>query len=191
MLDMNASKQTKGAVKSLAGLALLILVIAAAMTYFSDSLTVARFEVLALAVSVVALAAAFFGWLAMRVAGVLVALAVLLLGGIIFLKHPSVKSGYQAVFLSNGQVYFGHLKNIETKSPVLTDIYYIQSNQQNPQSGNQAQQPQPQLSLVKLGNELHGPEDSMAIRADQVLFWENLKDDGKVVQAIHDAQKKK
>ena len=187
---MNASKQTKGAVKSLAGLALLVLVVAAAAAYFSDSLSVSRFQTLAFVVAALALVAAFFGWIAMRAAAVVVALAAVLLGAIIFLKHPAVKSGYQAVFLSNGQVYFGHLKNIETKNPTLTDIYYIQSSQQNPQSGNNQTQ-QPQLSLVKLGNELHGPEDVMAIKSDQILFWENLKDDGKVVQAIHDAQKKK
>jgi len=74
---------------------------------------------------------------------------------------------------------------------MLQDIYYIQSNQQNPQSGGNQTQPPPQLSLVKLGNELHGPEDTMALKSNQILFWENLKDDGKVVQAIHDAQKKK
>ena len=40
------------------------------------------------------------------------------------------------------------------------------------------------VQLIKLGNELHGPEDQMQITKDQVLFWENLKADGKVSKAI-------
>jgi hypothetical protein len=37
---------------------------------------------------------------------------------------------------------------------------------------------------VKLGNEIHGPEQEMQISSSQVIFWENLKNDGKVVDAI-------
>jgi hypothetical protein len=44
------------------------------------------------------------------------------------------------------------------------------------------------LQLVKLGSELHGPEDSMYVAKDKVLFWENIKDDSQVMQAIKQAQ---
>jgi len=40
------------------------------------------------------------------------------------------------------------------------------------------------ITLRKLGNEIHGPVDQMIINSDQILFWENLKDDGQVAQAI-------
>jgi hypothetical protein len=30
----------------------------------------------------------------------------------------------------------------------------------------------------------HSPEDEMIINRSQIAFWENIKDDGKVVQAI-------
>ena len=40
----------------------------------------------------------------------------------------------------------------------------------------------------ELGGELHGPEDVMYVSREQVLFWENLKDDGKVATAIKDYQ---
>jgi hypothetical protein len=93
-------------------------------------------------------------------------------------------SGYQAVFLSNGQVYFGKVSSTTSSDLVLEDIYYLQveGQIQPEQQGTQ----QPKLSLVKLGNELHGPQDKMIINRDHVLFWENLKDDGKVVSAIKD-----
>ena len=101
-------------------------------------------------------------------------------------------SGYQAVFLTNGQVYFGKLENANSKHPVLTEVYYLQSSQQNPQSTtDQSNQQQTKLSLVKLGNELHGPTDKMVLKGDQILFWEDLKDDGQVVKLIKENQAKK
>ena len=93
-------------------------------------------------------------------------------------------AGYQAVFLTNGQVYFGKIASMTAQEVTIEDIYYLQveGQIQPEQQGTQ----QPKLSLVKLGNELHGPQDKMIINRDQVLFWENLKDDGKVVTAIKD-----
>jgi hypothetical protein len=99
-------------------------------------------------------------------------------------------SEYQALFLTNGQVYFGKVSNLRRDYVALTDIYYLQVTQPSLQgSGSQTQQQsqqQAQLQLVKLGNELHGPKDVMYINRQQVLFVEDLKDDGKVVQAIKD-----
>lgn len=94
---------------------------------------------------------------------------------------------YQAVFLNSqdGQVYFGKLSVYNDDLYVLNDIYYVRV--ENPvQPEGQNQQQQANISLAKLGNELHGPQDVMYIQKDQVLFWENLKDDGQVVKAITD-----
>lgn len=96
-------------------------------------------------------------------------------------------SGYQSVFLTNGQVYFGKIANADSSYVTLKDIYYLQVSQQT-QAQAQAQT-QPQVSLVKLGNELHGPVDEMKINRDQILFYEDMKEDAKVVQAILEYQK--
>ena len=111
----------------------------------------------------------------------------------IFLVHPAsrdVKSKeYQALFLTNGQVYFGKLTHLDNSYVELTDIYYLQTQAAQPSSSsNTTPAPSPSLSLAKLGNELHGPEDAMFVAKSQVLFWENLKDSGKVVQAIKSYQ---
>lgn len=99
------------------------------------------------------------------------------------------KSEYQAVFLSNGQVYFGKLDKLTSQYAELTDIYYLQVQQTvQPNQNSSSSQPQ-NVQLVKLGNELHGPEDAMQINRDQVVFWENLKPSGKVSQAIAQYQK--
>lgn len=99
------------------------------------------------------------------------------------------KDKYQAVFLSDtsGQVYFGKLKSLNNRYYELTDIYYVKvENAVQPDRNNTAAQ---NISLAKLGNELHGPEDVMYISKDKVLFWENLKDDGQVVKAITEFKK--
>jgi hypothetical protein len=99
---------------------------------------------------------------------------------------PSGASGYEAVFLTNGQVYFGKLVNPNADYLTLNDIYYLQVGPQQG-SGTAAQSTstaQQQISLVKLGNELHGPVDQMHISRAQVLFYEDLKSDGQVVKAI-------
>lgn len=100
-------------------------------------------------------------------------------------------ASWRAVFLANGQVYFGHIEHgWSGKTVVLKDIYYLQVDQQeNLQPDKTNSSDESKLSLVKLGNELHGPVDKMEINRDQVLFVEELKSDSKVVSAINDYQK--
>lgn len=91
---------------------------------------------------------------------------------------------YQAVFLTNGQVYFGQFSQ-RFGVATLSDIYYLQVQQDLQPTGEDQQQTDPSdIRLIKLGNELHGPEDLMRINTSQILFVEDLKDDGNVVKAI-------
>lgn len=100
------------------------------------------------------------------------------------------KAKYQAVFLTNGQVYFGKVGGLNSQYVDLRDIYYLNSQSQSA-DGNTAQDDNANstFSLVKLGCELHGPSDKMVINREQVTFWENLKTDGKVSKAIEDWRK--
>lgn len=136
--------------------------------------------------------------LVLIITGVIVGLALITLaifwssGKLFNLAQPIDREGYQAVFLSNNQVYFGKLEQNSRSQFVMKDVYYLQVQQPvQPQKDDAAtQQPSQQASLSKLGNEVHGPEDTMYINGEHVLFWENLKDDSKVVQAIKENQKK-
>lgn len=100
---------------------------------------------------------------------------------------------YQAVFLANGQVYFGKLTDANSQTLVLEDIYYLRSagNLQTSDDKNSTTTPADNFSLIKLGNELHGPEDKMSINLSQVLFTEDLKANSKVVEAIRAYEMKK
>jgi hypothetical protein len=92
-------------------------------------------------------------------------------------------SKMQAVFLNGGQVYFGNVKNINSQYMQMANIYYLRVNQQVQPNGNATNN---DISLVKLGCELHGPQDTMVINQSQIIFWENLKADGQVAKAVAD-----
>lgn len=99
------------------------------------------------------------------------------------------KNKMQAVFLNGGQVYFGRIGAVNEKFLGLSDIYYLRVNQTVQPDGSAAQNANQGVSLVKLGCELHGPDDSMVINQNQIIFWENLKGDGQVAKAVADYKK--
>ena len=91
-------------------------------------------------------------------------------------------SKLQAVFLNTGQVYFGNIKSLNDKYFVLTNIYYLQ--QTNTGANGSSNNASSNVTLVKLGCELHEPYDQMVINSDQVTFWENLQANGQVAKAV-------
>jgi len=123
------------------------------------------------------------------VIGVVLAIAILAFGGL-FLYRSSTGSNidgdkYQAVFLTNGQVYFGNLHPLNSEYMKLTDIFYLQAkttDSTNPQETTD--KTTSDVQLIKLGNEIHGPIDEMVISKNQILFFENLKKDSKVSSSI-------
>jgi hypothetical protein len=137
-----------------------------------------------------------FGWLSLTTGIFVAAAAILLIALTVFLVRGGTygeselvnKNQYQAVFLNGGQVYFGKVGDLNSKYMTMSDIYYlrvnqtVQPNQTNNQSSND-------VSLVKLGCELHGPQDQMVINRDMVIFWENLKGDGQVAKAVTEYKK--
>jgi hypothetical protein len=89
-------------------------------------------------------------------------------------------SKYSAVVLSNGSVYFGKLEGFGTATPLLRDVFYVQSavNQETKQVTN---------ILVKRGSEWHGP-DRMILNASAIVFVEPVGPHSKVAQLIAQAQ---
>jgi hypothetical protein len=90
-------------------------------------------------------------------------------------------SKLQAVFLQTGQVYFGDIKALTPKYIELENIYYLQTSSTDTTATTSANS---NVSLVKLGCELHAPFDRMVINREQVTFWENLQDNGQVAKAV-------
>jgi len=139
------------------------------------------------------------GLLTLIVVIIIVAGGIYLIGGYTGISLPGMNSlnlqnEWQAVFLTNGQVYFGQVAKINSDWVILRNIYYLQVvNQplQRSQEGAVADtQAEQRLTLIKLGKEVHGPRDEMAISRRQVILIEDLRNDGNVVKAIEDYVKK-
>lgn len=98
----------------------------------------------------------------------------------------STSTQRQAVFLTNGQVYFGYVSDPANQIVTLKNIYYLKTVDAGSSedtnvvdaTGNN------KVILVKFGNEVHGPDDLMRINRDQVLFYEDMKSDSKINQMI-------
>lgn len=93
------------------------------------------------------------------------------------------KNSLQAVFLNNGQVYFGKIRAMDGGYVKLNNVYYLRVNNQDQKDQTQATNPN-DVSLAKLGCELHAPQDQMVINRSEITFWENLKGDGQVAKAV-------
>lgn len=96
-------------------------------------------------------------------------------------------SKMQAVFLNTGQVYFGNITTLNDNYLVLTNIFYLQTASGSSSSSSTSSNSN--VTLVKLGCELHRPYDQMVIERSQVTFWENLQSDGQVATAVATYQK--
>ena len=115
-------------------------------------------------------------------------------GWLIFTSTRSASLGtaidsnkFQAVFLVGGQIYFGKLEEVNSQYLKLSNVFYIKpaTTETTPDPETQTSETsQNDMTLVKLGDEVHGPEDAMMINRDQLLFFENLRSDGRVVQLI-------
>ena len=122
-----------------------------------------------------------FVMLLILIALILVVLVVrtqLFRAGVASLFAPSAaevidRGSYQAVFLTNGSTYFGKLEPQGDHWFLLSDVFYLSvgSDQTAPQ-------------LIKRGSEAQGPREPMIIAGDQILFIENLRDDGDIVTLI-------
>jgi len=113
------------------------------------------------------------------VAAAIVAAAILVAAWMSKPTHTvSFDKPYQAVLLSNNQVYYGHLEGYGTASPVLREVYYVQTNT-NPQTHEATN------ILLKRGREWHGP-DRMYLNPSQILLVEPVGTDSKVADLIRE-----
>lgn len=92
-------------------------------------------------------------------------------------------SKYQVVYLVNGQAYFGKLQNTSGDFLVLKSPYIAQSVESAEEGAAEADA-STQTTILRVTDQIYGPDDSIAIKSSQIAFWQNLRDDSKVTQAI-------
>jgi hypothetical protein len=90
---------------------------------------------------------------------------------------------YQAVQLNNGAAYFCKIQGLGTPFPVLTEIYYIQRNQN-------AETKQITNVLLKRGSEWWQP-DRMVVNASDIVFVEPVSPNSRVAELIAEEKMKK
>jgi len=130
---------------------------------------------------------------------VLLVLAVCAVGWVVFSKIENSNTGintsqYQAVSFADGQLYFGKLSRVNDEYMKLTDVYYLQpqaAGQEGSESVQNAATNQNNFKLIKFTDVVYGPEDTMMIPKNQILFYENIAPNGKVAQLIKQSQSNK
>jgi hypothetical protein len=95
----------------------------------------------------------------------------------------SLDTEYQAVFLDNGQVFFGKLSYTGSQYPQLKGIFYVQTHQ-NPETK------EVRSILIKRGSEWHGP-NSMQVNSKHIVIVEPVSADSKVAKLITEAEAEK
>lgn len=103
--------------------------------------------------------------------------------GVLFLTQwwdytlPSLgRAEYQAVFLTNGQTYFGRYYDRIGAYAKIEDVYYLQQTQAT--SPDQA----PDTKLIRRGKELHAPASLMLVPKTAILFVEDLTSSSPITQ---------
>jgi hypothetical protein len=86
------------------------------------------------------------------------------------------RAQYQAIFMANGQTYFGRYYDRIGSYAKIEDVYYLQQiPATDPNAG-------PDTKIVRRGNELHGPSARMLVPKTAVLFVEDLTDRSPIAQ---------
>lgn len=86
------------------------------------------------------------------------------------------RAHYQAVFLANGQTYFGRYYDRIGAYAKIEDVYYLQQVQGADPSAA------PDTKLVRRGRELHAPAARMLVPKTAILFVEDLSDSSPIAQ---------
>ena len=98
-------------------------------------------------------------------------------------SNITLDTEYQAVFLDNGQVFFGKLSEAGSDYPLLKEVFYVQT-QTNPETK------EVRSILIKRGNEWHGPT-SMRVNSKHIVVIEPVSAESKVSKLIAEAKAKK
>lgn len=101
---------------------------------------------------------------------------------------PEVKieTEYKAIFLDNGQVFFGKLEKEGNSYLLLKDVFYVQSQVVQQEKDKK----EVRNILIKRGNEWHGP-DLMYITKQHVVVIEPVSPNSRVAKLISEALAKK
>ena len=97
-----------------------------------------------------------------------------------------IDTEYKAIFLDNGQVFFGRLEEVGPSYIMLKDIFYVQSQVIQQEKDKK----EVRNILIKRGNEWHGP-DLMYVTTRHIVVIEPVSPTSRVAQLIKEGSAKK
>jgi hypothetical protein len=103
-------------------------------------------------------------------------------------QQIKLTSEYKAVFLDNGQMFFGKLDEQGTSYLVLSDVFYVQN--QVLQDPKDPVKKEVRNILIKRGNEWHGP-DRMYVERKHIVVIEPVSPNSRVSKLIQEAKTQK
>ncbi|OGY93414.1 MAG: hypothetical protein A2406_00685 [Candidatus Komeilibacteria bacterium RIFOXYC1_FULL_37_11] len=127
-------------------------------------------------------------WLAITLIVVVLLLATVWL--VMSRAQTMEKSGkFQAIYLENGQTYYAKVAKEDALNIYLSDVYYIQIEQQTVQPAEGAEEgAEPQVVevpvLIKRGEELHKPQGLMQINRSKLVAIEEIGADSEILKEI-------
>jgi hypothetical protein len=92
------------------------------------------------------------------------------------------RDSYQAVFLNNGQVYFGNIVELTNEYVVLEEPYSIKLQQK--QTDAEGETVQSEVKLLSIKDEFYKPDGYMLIKKSEILFIEELQDSSQIIDII-------
>ena len=123
----------------------------------------------------------------LAVIGVVVVVVVVVLASWVGGVGPfgqSTSSNWSAVFLTDSEVFFGHVKSMNNDQIDLVNVYYLQRSQANTQTG-QAAAPTQLAILGLVANQIQCPKDEVIINRQAVLNIQTLQPSSYVVSRLN------
>lgn len=105
--------------------------------------------------------------------------------------EQAVVEQWYSVKLVNGEIYYGEIGDTKADPVVIKNVYYDYDLLNKKEETTEGEKPAAGgLRLVKRGKESYGPDGTMSIVRGQVLFFEPLKEESKVLKAILENEKR-
>lgn len=91
-------------------------------------------------------------------------------------KGSESSSEFWAIYLDSGQVFYGKKDKQNQNYVTMTSVFYYQPGVRSTSSEN--------IRIIKVGTEIHQPQDYVYVNKQHIERQEQLTDDSKVVKAI-------
>ena len=104
--------------------------------------------------------------------------------------RPNTSGPRQAIFLGDGQTYFGYASSLKNKTVTLVDVYFLRPQASATNTPTSTAVDTTKIDLLKLGlggaDDLVGSQDRMVINRDAIKYIEDMRDDSQINKKISD-----